>query len=155
MKKIKLTQNKFALVSDCDYDFLSQWKWCAANHGHTFYARRTSYAGGEKKSVFMHRLIGERAGLDMDQEVDHEDRNGLNNQRSNLRPANDKQQQENRGVQSNNTSGYRGVTWHKRSRKWQARVRHNRRDMHLGLFDTPEEASVVCEAKREELFTHG
>lgn len=104
----------------------------------------------------MHRVVGERMGLDLRLEIDHKDRNGLNNQRLNLRSATDKQQKENQRTYKNNTSGYRGVCWEKGKSKWRAKIQHNGKLIHLGYFDTSKDASIIYEKKRKELFTrHG
>lgn len=58
------------------------------------------------------------------------------------------------GAQSNSSSGYLGVTWHKQTRKWWARVTHNGESLDLGYFDDPKEAGAAAAAKRLELFTH-
>jgi len=87
MKKIKLTKGKFALVDDCDFEILSQYKWHATLNSYSgrgirkpldkWYAR--GYVDGRR--VYMHRfLMGEPEGL----VVNHDDANGLNNQRYNL-----------------------------------------------------------------------
>src|ERR1043165_2122866 len=76
-REIPLTQGYVALVDDCDYEWLSQWKWCAhvAKGGRTAYAFRA-------KGIAMHRVImNAPEGMD----VDHRDHNGLNNTRANLR----------------------------------------------------------------------
>ena len=90
MKQILLSQDKFALLDDQDYDILMKWKWYAAKIGFTFYARRkTSRKNPPRKTICMHQTIAERMGILG--EVDHIDRNGLNNQRDNLRLATDSQ----------------------------------------------------------------
>lgn len=72
-----------------------------------------------------------------------------------LRPVTNKQNMENRsGAQPNNQSGVRGVHWHKRDRRWHARVRHNGKQLHLGYFTELEDAEEAVIAKRNELFTH-
>lgn len=111
MKKIKLTQDKYALVSDEDYEFISQWKWCAHKNGKTFYALRVIQKNRKQTLIYMHRVIAERMGV---KNPDHADKNGLNNKRNNLREATKGQQSANRNLQSNNTSGYKGVYWDKR-----------------------------------------
>lgn len=86
--------------------------------------------------------------------IDHIDRNGTNNKISNLRLATNKQNQENRGLGSNNTSGFLGVSWHKQKSMWQAKIKHNGIRIWIGLFDSASEASVAYELKAKELFTH-
>ena len=73
-----------------------------------------------------------------------------------LRPATAKQNGENhRGAYRNNSSsGVLGVSWKKDSRKWVARVRHEGKGYHVGLFDTIEAAGYAVKMKRNELFTH-
>ena len=136
MKQIQLTQGQFALVDDCDHEYLSQFKWCAAKYRGKFYAVRG------RPSVRMHRVVAERAGMKIeDLEVDHDDHNGLNNVRSNLRPATTSQNQWNRALQKDNTSGFKGVCWHQRSRKWQARIRVNGKLVYLGYHDDKIDAA--------------
>jgi hypothetical protein len=141
MKRIKLTQGKFALISDEDYEFLSQWKWCASKGDKTFYAGSSSpEIKGKHSLIRMHQVIAERMGI---KNPDHKDQNGLNNQRDNLRESTSSQNSANRSLQSNNKSGYRGVGWHKKSNKWRAYITVNRKHIHLGLFDSIQEAARV------------
>lgn len=71
-----------------------------------------------------------------------------------LRITTRKQNQENLAVQSNNTSGVRGVSWHRRSGKWTARVKHNQVTYSAGYFDAVRDAEVAAIALRNRLFTH-
>lgn len=84
MKEIQLTQGKIALVSDCDYKMLSQFKWQAhQNQRGKWYAKRKFSMGkGERKTVFMHRYIMKPPPHLI---VDHRNSNGLHNYRGNLR----------------------------------------------------------------------
>lgn len=79
--------------------------------------------------------------------VDHKDGDPLNNLFSNLRLATDSDNQRNRGMQRNNTSGVTGITWHKQTGKWQAQANDNNgKQKHLGLFIDIEEAAAVVSA---------
>lgn len=78
-------------------------------------------------------------------QIDHRDTNPGNNRWKNLREATNLQNSQNRGKHKNNTSGYKGVNWHKRSKKWIARGRENGIRKNLGSFDTPEKASEAYE----------
>jgi hypothetical protein len=82
--------------------------------------------------------------------VDHVDGNTLNNTRANLRIATPTQSHWNSRKRSNNTSGYKGVSWDKRAKVWAATFKINGRCIHLGCFDTPGKAhAAYCEAARK------
>ena len=73
-------------------------------------------------------------------QLDHINRNRLDNRIANLREVTNKQNHQNKSKPSNNTSGHTGVSWHKRDSKWQAQIAHNYKRIHLGFFATMEEA---------------
>ena len=83
MKKIKLTQNKYTLVDDEDFDYLNQFNWCAHKEKYNFYAVRTD--NKLKKCIRIHRVI---MNCPDSKFIDHKDGNGLNNQKENLRLCN-------------------------------------------------------------------
>jgi len=89
----------------------------------------------------MHREVFRLKDEPMPALVDHRDRNGVNNQRSNLRAATNSEQSRNRAKQSNNTSGFIGVSWDKSRRHWQVQVKVNGKQKHLGYFDDPFSAA--------------
>lgn len=148
--EIPLTQDKVALIDAADYERVSSFKWIASKHQKTYYA--TSTTGGPhqfRKQIALHRLI-----LDAPSgtQVDHIDHNGLNCQRYNLRLCNESQNGANRIRNLNNTSGYKGVTWNKRRKKWHGKTKHEGSYIHLGFFNTAEEAAYAYDAKVRELF---
>ena len=73
-------------------------------------------------------------------EPDHLDRDKLNNLDDNLIPKTHMQNLHNRDKHSNNTSGYKGVSWDKRSQKWLAYKTVNKKRKHIGLFDNIDDA---------------
>lgn len=82
------------------------------------------------------------------EEIDHINRNRSDNRIENLREATKYENQQNRTLQHNSTSGYTGVCWHVRLEKWQARLTINNKRLHLGYFDDPEKAfAAYSEAK--------
>jgi len=100
--------------------------------------------GGRARHLRTHRVVVALTRGDWPSEqVDHihgvEAGNGL----ANLREATNGQNQHNRGISPRNTSGFRGVCWHKQQRKWQAQITIDNRIVYLGLFDTCEEASAA------------
>lgn len=144
---IPLTQGKFAIVDAEDYDRLSQHKWYAAKAktGTTFYACR---ARG-RTTVNMHREIM-RAPKGMI--CDHKNHNGLDNHKSNLRLCTSSQNARNQQARAGCTSKYKGVCWHKKHKKWQARITCNGNHMHLGSFDNQIDAAVAYDRRAIEVF---
>lgn len=159
MREIPLTQGQVALVSDEDYEYLMQWKWKAQRNRNHWYAVRNQHIGRENgksksKSVYMHRLILERAGVDLKHFVDHKDRNGLNNQRDNLREVTHAENLQNLSSHKKNSSGFRGVSWNKEKGCWQSRIQIDRKQKHLGWFSDKDEAIKVRLEAEKKYFTH-
>jgi len=138
MKEILLTQGKAALVDDEDYEYLSQFKWCARKErDDLFYARRAV-----KGNVYysMHRLI---LNAPKGMEVDHINGNGLDNQRSNLRLCTKSQNQHNSHIRQDNKSGFKGVHWVNKCKRWRAKITIHGTQIHLGHFRIPEQAALA------------
>ena len=150
MKKIRLTQGQVALVDDVDYEYLSQWKWCVQWQYNAFRAVRTNRTNGKQKTIYMHTVVAERMGIDTTQ-IDHINHKPLNNRRYNLRPATAVQNQHNREVQKNSTTGVKGICLNKQTGRYRARIDFEGKHYHLGYFDTIPEATTVVRKKREEL----
>ena len=87
-------------------------------------------------------------------QIDHINGNKSDNRIENLRQATNKQNQENVPLQINNTSGYRGVSYDKRYKKFRAYVCHNLHNQTIGFFDTAEKAAIAAKDARDRLFTH-
>ena len=105
------------------------------------------------KSFRVHRLVGNAFLENPDNKIniDHIDENKSNNNVKNLRWATDAENGRNQGKPKNNTSGYKGVSFHKPSNKYVAFININGKKKHLGYFETAEEASRVYDAKAKEL----
>ena len=84
-------------------------------------------------------------------QIDHINRNKTDNRIANLREVTNKQNQQNASKRSDNTSGHPGVSWYKRDSKWQARIKHNQKDTHLGYFENLEEA-IAARKAAEKLY---
>lgn len=132
--KIALTQGKYAIVDPEDYERVIKTPWHYSNVG-----AKGGYA--HSKLGYMHRFIlgDECEG----KEVDHINRDTLDNRKSNLRSVDRTLNSYNKGLQSNNTSGSKGVAFHKPTRKWRARIIHKGHEFHLGLFGSKIDAEVV------------
>lgn len=85
--------------------------------------------------------------------IDHQDLDNSNNKISNLRAATKQQNEFNQPKPSNNTSGYKGVSWHSIKKQWRARTCLNGKEILFGYFDSPEEAYEVYKLKAPQI--HG
>lgn len=140
MKEIQLTQGKVALVDDEDFERLNQKKWCAFKNGNTFYAARIFYGGEKQKTILMHReIMNTPQGV----EVDHKDGDGLNNQKCNLRNCDHFQNSHNQSRQSNNKSGFKGVSKDKNTGKWAVNIKINNKQIHIGCFKDLKDAALA------------
>jgi hypothetical protein len=86
--------------------------------------------------------------------IDHINRDKQNNKFENLRLATPQQNSQNRLSAISSSSKFKGVTWHKRDKKWQAAIVHNGKRFHLGYFLNEEEASIAYKTKAVEIQTH-
>ena len=146
---IPLTQGKFALVDDEDFDWLNQYKWHTSKDSHTFYAvRQCRSQKGKRTTIRMHREI---LRPPVGREIDHKDGNGLNNLRCNLRVATKAQNQQNRRTQKG-TSRFKGVSWHRAAAKWQARIMREGKWFYLGVFLSEIEAAQTYDKAAKNLF---
>lgn len=144
MRKIQLGGHRsdtefqgYALVDDVDFDLVSKYKW----HSHDGYAMANVYKDKKTTLVRMHHIImGKNKGLD----IDHINRNRADNQRSNLRVVTRSENLRN-GISPKNTSGVRGVNWHKAGKKWCVEFRMNKKKIYLGLFEDKKEAITTLE----------
>lgn len=83
-------------------------------------------------------------------QIDHIDRDRSNNRHTNLRDVSASKNQQNCSLLSANSSGLRGVTWHRRLKKWRAAIKHNGMSMELGVHATKELAQqAYLTAKRQ------
>jgi len=98
-----------------------------------------------KKRVRMHAFLGFI-------NYDHIDRNELNNLESNLRPATQQQNTQNKSIQKNNTSGIVGVSWSKKNQKWIAYIGFNNAHKYLGSFYNKEDAIVARLCAEQKYF---
>ena len=85
--------------------------------------------------------------------IDHIDRNKANNRIENLREATIAENGQNRKLNANSTSGFKGVYWDARKRKWRGLIQLNKKKHALGYFDTPEEAHTAYAIAKAELHT--
>lgn len=136
---VTLTKGYVAILDANDVPLVSGWNWSALVKKTTVYAVRKLGSRGEA-AVYMHRAILPVAAGQL---VDHIDGNGLNNRRENLRSASHVQNCRNQRRCTRNTSGFKGVTWCARRRKWRAQIAADGKRHDLGFFPSPEEAHAA------------
>ena len=138
MRLISLTQGKFAMVDDVDFDWLNQWKWYPRKwkgSRTTYVVRNVSvkeFSSVGKRQLTMHEML-----LPGVSKVDHKDNDGLNNQRQNLRPATHQENIANARGRAGHSSPYKGVRFRADRGRYQARLGK----IYLGSFDTAEDAA--------------
>ena len=139
MKLIPLSQfgkkhkgKYFAKVDDEDYDFLMQWRWMINFSIRTKYAKRNTINNeGNKTLIAMQRIIMNCPDNFM---VDHIDRDGLNNQKSNLRLVTRIENGYNRTKNVDCVSKFKGVTFNKSANRWQVQIVANGKRYYCGVF---------------------
>lgn len=141
MKQILLTQGKFALVDDEDYERLNQHKWCAYKSRGLWYAMSNIKIEGKYRHIKMHRFILD-IQLGDKREVDHINHNTLDNRRSNIRICSHSENLKNR-VKGRGTSSFLGVHKEKNKKKWRSLINVEGRDLHLGYFIFEELAALA------------
>lgn len=149
MKRIPLTQGKFAIVDDELYEWLNQWKWFAQKDKYTYYAGRNVGKWPNQKMIFMHRQI---LGLKYKdgKQTDHSNSNGLDNRQSNIRICTIAQNNQNRRCWKN--VKLKGVRWYKDIQKWRSRICYKGKFIHLGYFKNEIDAAKAYDKKAKELF---
>ena len=133
---VPLTQGYEAVIDAADRHLVAGYNWTVLVGPRTVYACRTGPRPKQHK-VFMHRLLmGEPEGF----QIDHIDSDGLNNRRNNLRTATKSQNQCNQRLNARNKSGFKGVSWHVPSAKWQSHIMLHGKSRNLGHFGCPTAA---------------
>lgn len=142
-KSISLPHGEIALVDDEDYERINAHKW----HVSSGYAVRR--IAPLAPTIRMHREV---LSAPENMQVDHINRNRLDNRRSNLRIATKAENLRNKVIYQNNKSGYRGVCWKTRDKKWAAQININQKRKHLGFFSSAEEAARAYDKAAKEFY---
>lgn len=138
---IQLSKGMVARVSDIDYAFLMEYKWCICNQ---YAATRI-----DRRLTYMHRLIlNAPDGVG----VDHIDGDKLNNQRENLRVATQRENTRNQARHSQGASGYKGVSLRGDTGKYAAHITVDYIKKNLGCFIDPVDAARAYDAAAREYF---
>lgn len=148
---LQLTQGQEALVDVEDLERILEHKWWALwdTSGQAFRAvSRIKEDSGKIGALYLHRFL-----VPSETFIDHENRNPLDNRKCNLREATRSENARNAKRRVDNTSGYKGVHFNRKTLRFQAQIYYNRKQIYLGTFSTPEDAYEAYCKKAYEL--HG
>lgn len=124
-----------------DIERVKDYKW--------HYANKLKYveAKVDGKNVLLHRLIMRAPS---GKEVDHINRDSLDNRKKNLRICSRAENAKNIGLGIKNTSGHSGISWHKRHNKWMASIQVDNNVIYLGYFrDFDDAKKIRIEAEKK------
>ena len=130
-----------------DYDKIKEYCWYISNNGYV----RAKALDGTGKHVSFHAVLFSNFSLNL-KDVDHKNHNKKDNRKHNLRIVTRSQNNMNRKLFSNNTSGVTGVCWNKAANKWAAHIRINKKRIHLGYFNDFEDAVKARKEAEEKYF---
>lgn len=144
--ELTLTNGGICLIDDEDYEKIKHLGW----HINSMNYVCSGGGNGTMERNYLHRFIMKPKRNEV---VDHINGNKLDNRKCNLRVTSQGKNTSSRTKNNkNNTSGYRGVYWHKAGNKWMASIEFNRKQIYLGLYDTKTEAARAFNEKARELF---
>jgi hypothetical protein len=153
MKQIPLTQGKFAIIDDDDFEKVNQYKWYAKSrrnkHSDSFVAARNVRKDKKQITQLMHNLILP-IGID-GLEIDHISNDPLDNRKVNLRLITHIQNMRNQ-KSFYGASKYKGVTTGKSTSKFIAQIKCNYKQIYIGRFDSEIDAALAYDRKARELF---
>lgn len=140
MKKISLTQGKFALIDDDDFEMINLFKWCAHKAHKAYYAVAVHRDEDRKQRlILMHRLIMNASKGTI---VDHINHDTLDNRKSNLRFCTHSQNIRNQRIQSRKKSSkYKGVTLVKSNGRWASYIKVKNKRIGLGYYENEIDAA--------------
>lgn len=150
MRRISLSQGKYAIVDDEDYEMISRFKWHYSKRGYAYCILNMGRLNGKSQWArsYLHRMI---LHVPLDKEIDHCNHNKLDCRRANMRVCTRQQNSRNMLRHRDSVSIYKGVSWSKEKGKWESRI-YNNKSIFLGYFNDETEAAKIYNTKASELF---
>lgn len=143
--EIPLTKGAVAIIDEADLHLLVPHSWRLTRDGYAASSVKQSF------TLLHRRLLGLEKGDG--KSVDHIDGDRLNNRRSNLRVCTHSENMRNQGKHTRNASGFKGVFWNKKDKRWQAEVAVLGKNYYAGYHATAELAAAARDRLAEQL--HG
>ena len=141
MKRIYLTKGMVAVVDDEDFERVNSFSW--------YFDGRYAARKANGRTILLHRFVIQTPKGKI---TDHVNGDRMDNRKSNLRICNQSQNRANSNRPRTNTSGYKGVCYDTRLKKYRAYIKKEGKMHNLGLFKTAIEAHVAYVKKADELF---
>jgi len=138
--KVLLNDGSIALFDEDRFAEVSKHNWYRGRNGYVY------------STSVPHRLLHRVLCPEIQNNIDHINRNPLDCRSCNLRPCNQSQNSINTGLKKNNTSGVKGVYFIKSTGKWRAMIMKGKRNIHLGVFATIAEAEQARKNGEASLF---
>jgi hypothetical protein len=138
---VLLADGTEATIDAEDAELVGQYNWRLSNG---YVVTELPKVNGKRRLLRLHRLVmGDPEG----KLVDHREGAKIDNRKDLLRPATNAENNKNAKMRDDNTSGHKGVYWHKAKKKWHAQISHEGKRLYLGRFAALEEAhAAYCEA---------
>jgi hypothetical protein len=122
--------------------------WLAESRDKKFYYRLTI----NKKTYYVHQIVYLYHHGYIPSYLDHIDGDGLNNKIENLRECTQSQNIANSKLSKANSSGYKGVTYRKDTKNWQAQITVNRKNISIGSYKTKKEAAIAYKNVSKKIY---
>jgi len=131
---------KEILIDEEDYDIVKNYNWFLdrSDKINNFYIITLKQVNNKVTKIYLHRLI---LNAQKKEYVDHINHNSLDNRKCNLRKCTNAENMWSRGKPKSNKSGYKGVSWEARYKKWQVIISVNKKKKFLGYFNNKEDAA--------------
>lgn len=128
-----------------DYDLIKNYCWYIRDDGYV--VTNVYFNTNYNRPLLFHKLL-----LPDEIQIDHKNHKKYDNQKENLRPCNNSNNQWNKGLYKNNTTGVTGVSWDKRRRKWRVRINVCKKEIFIGFFDDFDDAVKARKEAEERYF---
>ena len=149
-KVIKLSKGKATLVDDEDFNWLSRWRWHFNSNGYAQRVFRIKQQDNKVGHVYLHHeVIGKPNG---NLRIDHINRNKLDNRKSNLRFASDRNNSHNTMARTSNKLKIKGVYWDRVKQRYCTQITVNYKRIHIGSYKVLDDAIIAYNSKALKYF---
>lgn len=140
-----IIKHQSVYVDKDDYDKIKDFCWCINGSNYVI-----AWSPIDKKMISLARTIMDEHNHNV--LIDHIDGNTFNNRKSNLRKTTCQENNMNQALSRNNTSGHKGVSWHKLNNCWIVHIGYKDKLIHLGYFNSKEDAINARESAEKKLY---